>query len=60
MQTIVAKGTDYSHNNILDLQNSKVKDINLVLVYPTGVTKSFQTSKELLDNCTESASTIIY
>ena len=60
MNTIVIKGSDYSNNNILLMKNSKVKDIKVIAVYPTGLTNEFITDKQLLEDFTERETSIIY
>lgn len=60
MRTIVARGGHFSGNNKKDLENSEIKDINLVLIYPNGETKNILTSEKLFRTFIETDTTIIY
>ena len=56
MNTIVVKGSNYSVSEVRTLENSKIKDINLVFVYPTGFVHKIQTSMEKLVALTDDVS----
>lgn len=60
MKTIVVKGSDYSLSNIREMENSKVKDVNVVLVYPSGYTSKIQTCLHLLISVTETIDSFVY
>lgn len=60
MNTIILKGDHYSLGNKRDLRKAEIKDIKIIMIYPSGETLSFETSKVLLDELTESDDAIIY
>lgn len=60
MKTIVVKGSDYSLSNIRVMENSKIKDVNVVLVYPSGYISKIQTSLHLLISVTETLDSLVY
>lgn len=60
MKTLIVKGSDYSVLNVRQMENSKVKDVNVVLVYPTGYIYKIQTSLHKLITVTETLDSLIY
>ena len=56
MNTIVVKGSNYSVLEVRALENSKIRDINVVLVYPSGVVHKIQTNMEKLVALTDDIS----
>lgn len=60
MKTIVVKGSDYSLSNIRVMENSKIKDVNVVLVYQSGYISKIQTSLHLLISVTETLDSLVY
>ena len=65
MDTIVAKGTDYSFNNIKlmkDIHNVPEWDklVKVILIYPTGYVKEIISSYNTFKIVTEDPKSIIY
>lgn len=47
MNTLVVKGDCFSNNNKRTLEDCTVIDLDVVFVYPTGITESIKTNREL-------------
>ena len=60
MKTIVVKGSDYSVLNVRTMENTTIKDVNVVLVYPSGYTSKIQTSLHQLITVTETIDSFVY
>ena len=71
MDTLVIKGSNFSYNDISKMKNRKDRedspksykpDIQIVVVYPSGHTENFISSKKLFDiiNEDEKESVIYY